>query len=96
MRLCQFYTTAEAREADLNRRVPVAARLGLLAEGKVVDITDAASRHHDISSPEYLGVLTACVAAGDEWGAFRKELAGVSSAGGLPPESIFFGPCETH
>jgi len=93
MKLCQFYISAEARTADLARRVPVEASLGVLIEGKVVDITERARAHHDINDPQYSGVLTAAVAGLDEWAALRDELVGLSADGGLDPASVFFGPC---
>lgn len=93
MKLCQFYKTAEEREADLKRRIPIGARLGVLIDGRVVDVSDRAKNHHDINSPECAGVLSACVAAGPEWAAFRKEIAGLNGDEGVKPESVFFGPC---
>ena len=93
MKLCQFYASAERRKQDLERRVPVEARLGVLIDGKVVDITDHAKKHHDINTPERAGVLAACVAAGEEWAGLREEIAGLSGDGGVAPESVFFGPC---
>jgi 2-keto-4-pentenoate hydratase/2-oxohepta-3-ene-1,7-dioic acid hydratase in catechol pathway len=93
MKLCQFYKTGEARAEDLARRIPIAASLGVLIDDKVVDVTDRAAKHRDIRSAEYAGVLTAGVAAGEEWGAFRKEVAGPSEKDGVAPDSIFFGPC---
>jgi len=94
MKLCQFYRTAEEREADLARRVPVNAMLGLLVDGKIIDVTDKARKHHDISDPQYAGVLTAAVAGLDEWAAFRDELTGLfAGSPELDPESVFFGPC---
>ena len=93
MKLCQFYPSAEERAADLARRVPVKAALGILIDGKVVDVTDRARKHHDINDPQYAGVLTAAVAGLDEWAAFRNELTGVSADGGLDPASVYFGPC---
>jgi 2-keto-4-pentenoate hydratase/2-oxohepta-3-ene-1,7-dioic acid hydratase in catechol pathway len=93
MRLCQFYLTESEREADLSRRVPVNARLGACIGGKIVDLTDAAARHHDIRSAEYAGVLAACVASGPEWGEFRGELKDLGGKDGLPPERVCFGPC---
>ncbi len=108
MKLCQFYHTAQERAADLARRMPVDARLGILVDGKVVDITERAKRHHDINDPQYLGVLAAAVAGLDEWAAFREELRAISAGGGEPrvgeaangrygggldPKSLFFGPC---
>ena len=93
MKLCQFYKTAEDRETDLKRRVPIGARLGVLIDGKIVDVTDRAKSHHDINSPECVGVLSACVAAGPEWTAFRKEVAELSADEGVNPESVSFGPC---
>ena len=53
MKLCQFYHSADARQADLNRRMPVDARLGILIDGKIVDITDRAARHHNLLDPQY-------------------------------------------
>jgi 2-keto-4-pentenoate hydratase/2-oxohepta-3-ene-1,7-dioic acid hydratase in catechol pathway len=93
MKLCQFYKSAEARTKDLGRRIPVEARLGILAGGKIVDITDRAAKHHDISSVQYAGVLSASVAGGDEWAAFRRELGSVAGDGGVAPESVFFAAC---
>lgn len=93
MRLCQFYTSDESRRADLARRIPTAARIGVLVENKIIDITDRAAKHHDIKSAEYAGVVAACVAAGEEWGGLRKEIAGLSGQGGIAPEAVFFGPC---
>ncbi len=93
MKLCQFYTSAERRKQDLERRVPVEARLGVLIDGNVVDITERAKKRHDINAPKYVGVLTACVAAGDDWAALRDEIAGLSGDGGAALESVFFGPC---
>ncbi len=93
MKFCQFYRTEKDRATDLARRIPVSASLGLLIDGKVVDLTDRAAKHHDIRSAEYAGILTAAVAAGPEWDAFRKEIAGLSSKEGVAPESVYFGPC---
>ena len=93
MKLCQFYSSAEERTADLARRVPVNARLGILIDNKIVDITERAKKHHDLNDPQYAGVLTASVAGLDEWAAFRDELSGLSADGGADPESVFFGPC---
>ncbi|MFQ5422990.1 MAG: fumarylacetoacetate hydrolase family protein [Phycisphaerae bacterium] len=93
MKLCQFYTSAEARTADLARRAPVGASLGVLIDGRVVDVTERARQHHDINDPRYSGVLTAAVAGLDEWAAFRDELAGLSADSGRDPASVFFGPC---
>ncbi|HKQ46560.1 MAG TPA: fumarylacetoacetate hydrolase family protein [Phycisphaerae bacterium] len=93
MKLCQFYSSDQDRHTDLARRIPIAARLGVLLQGKIVDITDRAAKHHDIKSAEYAGVLTAAVAAGEEWGALRKEIAALSGKDGVAPESVFFGPC---
>ncbi|MCG8404516.1 MAG: fumarylacetoacetate hydrolase family protein [Phycisphaerales bacterium] len=93
MKLCQFYRSAEERATDLARRFPVKASLGILIDGKVVDVTEQARKHHDVNNPQYVGVLTAAVAGLDEWAGFRDELSGLSSDGGLDPESVFFGPC---
>lgn len=93
MRLCQYYRSEKERTEDLARRMPVAARLGVLIDGKVVDITDLAAKHHDIHSPQYAGALAACVAGLDEWTALRVEIGKLPSAGGQSPESLFFGPC---
>ncbi|MFQ5411228.1 MAG: fumarylacetoacetate hydrolase family protein [Phycisphaerae bacterium] len=93
MKLCQFYRTAEERSADLARRVPVNAALGLLVDAKIIDVTEKARKHHDINDPQYAGVLTAAVAGLDEWAAFRDELAGLFAGPEFDPESIFFGPC---
>lgn len=93
MKLCQFYKSAEDRANDLARRAPVKASLGILIDGKIVDITDRARKHHDINDPQYVGVLTAAVAGLDEWAAFRDELSGLRSDEGLNPDSVFFGPC---
>lgn len=93
MKLCQFYRSADARAADLSRRIPVGASLGILIDNKIVDITDAARKHHDINDPQYAGILTAAVAGLDEWAAFRKELKQVSASKGVAPDSVFFGPC---
>jgi len=93
MKLCQFYRSADDRAADLARRAPVGASLGILVDGKIVDVTDRARKHHDINDPQYVGVLTAAVAGLDDWAAFRDELAGLGSDGGLDPASVFFGPC---
>ncbi len=93
MKLCQFYTSAEARSSDLKKRFPVGARLGLLVGGKIVDITDRAAKHHDLNDPQHVGVLTAAIAGCDEWAAFRKELAGITADGGVDPSSVLFGPC---
>ena len=93
MRLCQFYRTAEARAADLQRRMPVDAALGILINGKVIDITDRARKHHDLNAPQHVGVLTAAIAAAPEWAAFRSELAGLRGNDGLDPATLFFGPC---
>jgi fumarylacetoacetate (FAA) hydrolase len=67
--------------------------LGILVDGKIVDVTDRARKHRDINDPQYVGVLTAAVAGLDEWAGFRDELAGLTSDGGLDPASVFFGPC---
>ena len=93
MKLCQYYGTESAREADLKRRYPTEAMLGLLVDGKIVNITERAQRHNNIQSPQYAGVLTAAVASGDEWAAFRAELKSVKSDGGVDPSAVFFGPC---
>ena len=100
MKLCQFYRSAEERSTDLARRFPVKASLGILIDGKIVDITDPACKHHDINDPQYAGVLTASVAGLDEWAAFRDELQrwcenplSHPSDEGLDPASVSFGPC---
>lgn len=93
MKLCQFYHSAEERSADLQRRFPAQARLGIMINGRIIDITDRAAKHHDIRSAEYAGVLTAAVAAAPEWAAFRAELKGLNGRDGLDPEQVFFGPC---
>lgn len=93
MKLCQFYHSADERSADLKRRVPVHARLGVLVGGKIVDVTDKARKHHDIHDPQYAGVLTAAVAGLPEWAAFRTEIASLTAEGGVEPKSVFFGPC---
>lgn len=92
MKLCQFYGSAEERSRDLARRVPVAARLGVLVDGRIVDITERAARHHRLDDPQWAGVLTASVAAGDEWAALRREVSTLRGAEGIAPESIVFGP----
>lgn len=93
MRLCQFYMSEKERADDLVRRVPTAARLGLQIDGKIVDVTDLAKKHGEINSPQYAGVLTASVAGLPEWAGFREEAKKLSSAGGLDPAKVFFGPC---
>lgn len=93
MHLCQFYLSEKDRAADLVRRVPTAARLGLQIDGKIVDVTDLAKKHGEINSPQYAGVLTASVAGLPEWAGFREEAKKLSSAGGLDPAKVFFGPC---
>ncbi|OWY70333.1 hypothetical protein B7486_16195 [cyanobacterium TDX16] len=93
MRLCQFYMSEKERADDLVRRVPTAARLGLQNDGKIVDVTDLARKHGEINSPQYAGVLTASVAGLPEWAGFREETKKVTSAGGLDPAKVFFGPC---
>ncbi len=94
MRLCQFYHSADERETDLKRRVPVQARLGVLVGGKIVDVTDRARKHHDIHDPQYAGVLTASIAGLPEWADFRKEIASIPDGeGGVDPKAAFFGPC---
>jgi 2-keto-4-pentenoate hydratase/2-oxohepta-3-ene-1,7-dioic acid hydratase in catechol pathway len=93
MRLCQFYHSAEARAADLAMRFPTKAALGMVIDGKIVDITAWAAKHHDLNDPQYAGVLTACVAHGAEWAALREEIKTLSGRDGLPPEQVFFGPC---
>jgi len=93
MKLCQFYHTSDERAADLVRRIPCHASLGICVDGRIVDITDRAARHRDIRSAEYAGVLTAAVAAAPEWAALREELRGLSGRDGVPPENVFFGPC---
>lgn len=93
MKLCQYYHSPDERSADLNRRVPVHARLGLLIAGKIVDVTDKARKHHDIHDPQFAGILTAAVAGLPEWAAFRKEIATLDAEGGLDPKNVFFGPC---
>ncbi|MCA9255703.1 MAG: hypothetical protein KDA33_08685, partial [Phycisphaerales bacterium] len=93
MKLCQFYTSAEERSADLKKRFPVSARLGALVGGKIVDITDRAAKHHNLNDPQHVGVLTAAIAGSPEWAAFRDELASLSADGGVDPSSVFFGPC---
>ena len=93
MKLCQFYTSAEEREVDLRRRVPVAARLGALIDGKIVDVTDVAAAHGDLKDPQIAGVWTAAVAGLDKFVGFREAVRGMSNVGGVDPESVFFGPC---
>ena len=92
MKLCQYYGSEAARKADLLRRFPTEAMLGILIDGKIVNITDNAKRHNDIHSPQYAGILTAAVASGDEWAAFRNELKDLKSEGGVDPATVFFGP----
>ncbi len=93
MKLCQFYTTHDERAADLARRIPVKARLGVCIDNRIVDITDRASRHRDIRSAEYAGILAASVALGDEWADLRREIKGLSGQNGVAPENYHFGPC---
>lgn len=93
MKLCQFYKSADARAKDLQRRVPIDAALGVLVDGKIVDITERAARHHDIRSAEYAGALTAYVAMAPEWAAFRQEIKQISGNDGAAPDKVFFGPC---
>lgn len=93
MKWCQFYHSADERAADLIRRMPVRASLGLIVGGKVVDLTERAANHQDIRSVEYAGVLAACVAQGPEWAAFREEIKALSGKDGFEPERAFFGPC---
>lgn len=93
MKLCQFYTTHDERAADLARRIPVKARLGVCIDNRIVDITDRASRHRDIRSAEYAGILAASVALGDEWADLRREIKGLSGQNGVAPENFHFGPC---
>jgi 2-keto-4-pentenoate hydratase/2-oxohepta-3-ene-1,7-dioic acid hydratase in catechol pathway len=69
------------------------ASLGLVIDGKIVDVTERAAKHHDIRTAEWAGVLAACVAMGSEWAAFRKEINGLSGSNGLEPERVYFGPC---
>lgn len=98
MRLCQFYLSESDRNADLRRRVPVAARLGLLIRDRLADITDRAAQHSGPLAPECAGVVAAHVAGGDEWAGLRDELQQLLAAGGsgvrlLDPPSVFFAPC---
>lgn len=93
MKLCQFYTSEKDRAADLQHRVPVNARLGALIDGKVVDITDRATKHADLRDPQFAGVLTAAVAMAPEFEALRGEIRKLPGDGGLAPENVFFGPC---
>lgn len=100
MKLCQFYASEKDRAVDLQNRVPVGARLGVLIDGKIVDITDRAAKHADLRDPQFAGVLTAAVAMAPEFEPLRAELraAGgefrkLSADGGLAPEKVFFGPC---
>lgn len=93
MKLCYFYESAETRARDLQRRMPVEGRIGILIDGQIVDITEKAAHHHDLHDPQYLGVHTAAIAGLPEWEAFRKELASMTNEGGVDPESVFFGPC---
>ena len=93
MKLCQFYRTAQARAEDLARRIPISAALGILVDGNILDVTERAARYHDIRSAQYAGVLTAYVAMGEEWAAFRREIKQLSGRERIAPESVFFGPC---
>src|ERR1043166_6022773 len=93
MKLCQFYKYEHSRAEDLARRIPTEASLGALIEGKIVDITGRAPRHHDVRSAMYAGVLAAYVAMGEEWAAFRREIKQLSAKDGVAPENVFFGPC---
>lgn len=93
MRLCQFYRSEKERSEDLARRVPVEARLGVLAGEKVVDITERAAKVHELRDPQFAGVLTAAVACAPEWAALREEIKKLDGSGGVAPESVFFGPC---
>lgn len=98
MKLCQFYHSAAEREADLKRRMPVDARLGLLVGGRIVDVTKMASQHADLADPQIAGVWTAAVAALEQFAGFRDEAKalaakGSAAAGGLDPSGVFFGPC---
>jgi 2-keto-4-pentenoate hydratase/2-oxohepta-3-ene-1,7-dioic acid hydratase in catechol pathway len=93
MRLCQFYRSERERDADLQRRVPVDASLGVLIDGVIVDITGRAARHHDIRAAKYAGVLAACVAMGDEWATLRHEIRTINGKAGVSPDSVMFGPC---
>lgn len=93
MRLCQFYLSEKDRAEDLARRVPERGRLGVLVEGRIVDITDRAARHHDIRSPQYAGVLSASVAGLPEWAGFREEVKNLGGGNGVDPAKVYFGPC---
>ena len=93
MKLCQYYGSEAARKADLERRFPTEGRLGVLIDGRIVDITERASRHNDINSPQYAGILAAAVAGCDEWATLREEIKSLNADGGLDPTTVYFGPC---
>lgn len=93
MKFCQFYRSENDRAADLQRRVPVDARLGALVGDKIVDITDRAAQCADLRDPQFAGVLTAAVAMAPEFEALRGEVRKLPADGGLPPDKVFFGPC---
>lgn len=93
MKFCQFYRSEKDRAADLQRRVPVDARLGALIGDRIVDITDRAAQCADLRDPQFAGVLTAAVAMAPEFEALRGEVRTLSTDGGLMPEEVFFGPC---
>lgn len=89
MKLCQFYTSAEDREADMRRRMPIAARLGVLIDGRVVDVTELAVGSAD---PQALGVQAAVIACDPIFASLRSDIAGLSADDGLRPDDLFFAP----
>jgi 2-keto-4-pentenoate hydratase/2-oxohepta-3-ene-1,7-dioic acid hydratase in catechol pathway len=46
-----------------------------------------------LNDPQFAGVLTACIAGGDEWADLRAEITSLGAVGGLDPAGLCFGPC---
>src|SRR5262245_31141579 len=93
MKLCQFYLSAALREQDLTRRIPTQARLGLLVQNKIVDITEEAAKSHNLNDPQIAGILTAAVAMNPQFAALRDRLRNMPPGDGHSPEKVFFAPC---
>ena len=91
MKLCQYYASAEQRDADLARRAPWEARVGLVVHGYVVPVTNCVD-----PSDTTLGLPLATKVV--EWLESRSAWAKLADwasrhpTGGVPEEEVFLGP----
>ena len=85
MKLCQFYLTDAARSADLQRRWPREARLGVLDGDTIVDLTDGFGAP-DLDGPTP-NAAVALLLSGR-----APEACASADAPRYDPEQIFLGP----